>query len=504
MEKAALIEIGPSSLKLITISLIGGGYHKKVNTIKEIIRYDEDIFEQQSIGLPKFTETIKYLKLFKEICEADNIVKIYCYASSVFSSLRNSKSFFEDLTNNTGFTFYVLSEEEELKFAYNAILNSVEPNKALLFYVNPHNTLLINFAKRNILSSNCFPVGANFLSYQFKDSSKSAQEIVDNITQIAKDQLKTVTLDYNPEEIGFIGAGEFFVVLSKLVRKITRYPLDQDNNMVITKPIFDKAINLLIEQGFDRTKKMSAISDERLDNLISGFAIIKAFFEEFNVEKIYISIKEISDAIISAKIIKETASETNSADVLENSLETIRYYFNIEDSNADWVYNLTINLFKQMSIIHKLTRKHVKALKIASFLYDCGKRIELENHSKFSKDIILNQRILGANHKDIIIAAFACQCQNQENFQLSEWIKYKDIVNEEDLIAVRKIGMLIKLAESLDCNKQRKVYEVNCDLLGDIVIIKIRTNGNAIYEMQEANKLVGQFKKIFKKNFQII
>ena len=67
MEKAALIEIGPSSLKLITISLIGGGYHKKVNTIKEIIRYDEDIFEQQSIGLPKFTETIKYLKLFKEI-----------------------------------------------------------------------------------------------------------------------------------------------------------------------------------------------------------------------------------------------------------------------------------------------------------------------------------------------------------------------------------------------------------------------------------------------------
>ena len=157
-----------------------------------------------------------------------------------------------------------------------------------------------------------------------------------------------------------------------------------------------------------------------------------------------------------------------------------------------------------MSIIHKLTRKHVKALKIASFLYDCGKRVELENHSKFSKDMIINQRILGANHKDIVMAAFACQCQNQENFQLSEWIKYKDIVDEEDLGAVRKIGMLIRLAQSLDANKQRKVYEVNCDLLGDIVIIKIRVNGDASYELQEANRLTPMFKKIFNKTFQII
>ena len=504
MEKAGLIELSPTSLKFTTIALIGGGFHKKIETIKENIRYDEDIYENQTISIQKLTETVKHLNMFKGMCENNNIIKIYCFASSLFANLKNAKIFFDDLSANTGFSFVILSEEEELKFTYNTILNSVDPNKALLLYINPHNSLVINFAKRNIMSSNAFPIGANFLSYQFRNDKRSTAEIVESMTQIVRYELKALPIEYNPEEIGFIGAGETFVALSKLVRKITRYPLDQGNNMVITKETFDKAFKLLIDQGFDKTKKMSAITDERLDNLIAGFAIVKAYFEEFNINEIYVSIKEIADAIISAKIIKETASETNSADVLETSLETIRYYFNVEDSNSDWIYNLTINLFKQMSIIHKLTRKHVKALKIASFLYDCGKRVELENHSKFSKDMIINQRILGANHKDIVMAAFACQCQNQENFQLSEWIKYKDIVDEEDLGAVRKIGMLIRLAQSLDANKQRKVYEVNCDLLGDIVIIKIRVNGDASYELQEANRLTPMFKKIFNKTFQII
>jgi exopolyphosphatase/guanosine-5'-triphosphate,3'-diphosphate pyrophosphatase len=504
LEKAVLIEMCPASVKMTTISLIGGAYFKKSNKISETIRFDEDIYENQSISIAKLNECIKHLNMFKELCEFNTIIRIYCVASPIFLNVKNARGLFEEISNSTGFNFNILNDEDEVKYVYNAILNSVEPNKAVILYINPNNTLIVNFAKRNILSTHILDFGANSLAFKFKDRTDT-ENIIKEMKQEVKEKLKQINLEINLEEIGFIGAGQYFLALSRLVRKITRYPLDQDNNFCVTKQNFDKAFNILKENGFDRTKRLATnISNERLDNIMSGFIIMEAFFETYSNENFYITTKKISDAIIASKILKETTVESNTADVLETSLENIRYYYNIEDSNSEWVYNFTKNLFKQTGIIHKLTRKHFKALRIAAAMYDCGKRVDFENHSKYSKDIILNSKIYGASHKDIVTAAFACQFQNLENFQLAEWIKFKNIIDEDDLTAARKIGVLIKLSESLDCNKQQKISDVNCDILGEIVIIKVKTNADASYEMIEAEKVSPAFKKVFNKDFQII
>lgn len=502
MEKAALIEMCPSSLKMTTIALIGGAFYKKTNEINEIIRFDEDIYENQSISISKLNDCVKLLNMFRNLCEFNNINRIYCVASPIFLNVKNVRGLFEEISNSTSFNFNFLTEDEEVRNVYNAVLNSVEPNKATILYINPNNTLIVNFSKRNIISTHILNFGANTLAFKFKDVGNTNQ-IVSEMVEYVKEQLKTEKLTI-PEGIGFIGAGPYIVSLSKLVRKMTRYPLDQDNNFILEKPDFEKAFDLLKEYGFDRTKRLTNISNERLDNIIGGCAIMQAFFQTFNNDNFYISTKTISDALISLKIIRETTTDSNSSDVLEVSLENIRFYYGSEESNVEWVYNMTLNLFKQTSIIHKLTRKHYKAIRIAAYMYDCGKRIDYENHPKYSKDIILNSKIYGVSHRDIVVAAFACQCQNLDNFQLSEWIKFKNIVNEEDLMVARRIGVLIKLAESLDCNKMQKISDINCDMLGDIVIIKVKSKKDASYEMAEAEKLSSSFKKAFNKNFKII
>ena len=83
-------------------------------------------------------------------------------------------------------------------------------------------------------------------------------------------------------------------------------------------------------------------------------------------------------------------------------------------------------------------------------------------------------------------------------------IETTEIVDEEDLSAARKIGSLIALATALDAGKQNRIKDINCDLLGDIVIIKARTENDASYEMAEANKYNSTFKKIFNKTYQIM
>ena len=104
----------------------------------------------------------------------------------------------------------------------------------------------------------------------------------------------------------------------------------------------------------------------------------------------------------------------------------------------------------------------------------------------------------------MLLAGFACKCQNLDDLSLSEWVKYKDILTEDDLDAVRKLGVIINLASKLDSSKSGNVYDISCDILGDSIIMKTIVKNDASFDIRQAMKLAPVFKKILKKNLQII
>jgi exopolyphosphatase/guanosine-5'-triphosphate,3'-diphosphate pyrophosphatase len=85
-----------------------------------------------------------------------------------------------------------------------------------------------------------------------------------------------------------------------------------------------------------------------------------------------------------------------------------------------------------------------------------------------------------------------------------EWQKYKDLVTEEDLDAVKKLGVLLRIAESLDRTQCGVVTGLNCDVLGDSVIMKTMVNGDAAVEIRDAEAANPEFKKAFRKNLEIL
>jgi exopolyphosphatase/guanosine-5'-triphosphate,3'-diphosphate pyrophosphatase len=126
------------------------------------------------------------------------------------------------------------------------------------------------------------------------------------------------------------------------------------------------------------------------------------------------------------------------------------------------------------------------------------------SHAKHSCYTILNSAIYGATHREIILAAFVAGCHNHEDVPMIEWQKYKDIVTEEDLDAVKKLGVLLRIAESLDRSMSGVVQEVTCDVLGDSVIMKTIQVGEAVLEISDATSASGEFKKAFRKNLEIL
>jgi exopolyphosphatase/guanosine-5'-triphosphate,3'-diphosphate pyrophosphatase len=176
----------------------------------------------------------------------------------------------------------------------------------------------------------------------------------------------------------------------------------------------------------------------------------------------------------------------------------------VDIKHSEQVFNLAMLLFKQLRVLHKLPRIYVKVLRIASVLHDSGKKINSADHAKYSYYSILGADVFGAGHKEIVMAAFVASLHAGADLNLAEWIKYKDLLTEEDLDAVKKLGVMLSLAEKLDRLKNSVIVDVNCDILGDSVIMKTVSTGDADYQICKALECCKDFEKYFNKKLEIL
>ena len=111
---------------------------------------------------------------------------------------------------------------------------------------------------------------------------------------------------------------------------------------------------------------------------------------------------------------------------------------------------------------------------------------------------------MGVGHKEIVLSAFVCATQDIDEFNASEWVRYKDIVGDEEIDSIKKLGIIIKMARALCATGIKNIKDITCDILGDTVILKTEVEHNAELEINQAMACANDFKKVYKKNLQIL
>lgn len=496
MDKIAIIELNELGLKLSILEVCDGGYYNVLDKISENIKLGSSVQNENIIPSAKINETITILKLFRKICVTYNVSKIYAFAKSFIKDAKNQISFFDEIYNNTSVSFTILNVEDEVKAIYSGVINFVDVPKGIIIDVEANKTHIIQYNRRTMVNVKTFPYGAVSLADQKIDYS--------GIINMVKKDIKNVEFLHNlEEEVMFVGTGSTMLSIGKLAKKVSHYPLDIDNNYVVQNEVFDAVFDKVKDLELDKTKKLKGISEDRADSLVSGMAIVKGISDAVKIEQFSISSGSFEQGLIHAFVLPE-ANDKPLCDMLTQSLDTIRLFYDGANSNTKNVYNLAIILFKQLKVIHKLPRVYIKALRIASSMYDCGKRINYDNYSNYSLDVIINSNLKGVSHKDLLLAGFACKYQNLDNIDLAEWVKYKDILTEEDLDAVRKLGVIVRLAAALDRSKSGNITDVSCDILGDSIIMKTIVKEDATFDIRQGMKVANDFKRVLKKSLQII
>lgn len=504
MEKIGIIDLGSNSARLVIVNLFSEGYFVVEDELKENVRLGQDMERDGFLKPQRVAETIKTLKMFRKLCDASGVSRIIAVATAAVRRAKNQRSFLDEIQASCGIKIRVLSAEEEAVFVYRGVINTMDMPKGLILEIGGGATKIVYYNRRNIINYATLPFGAVTLTGLFSGDGLKPEEQAAKIEEFFSEQLKKVEWigDVDPE-VQMIGVGGSFRNLFKISKMVHKYPLDIVHGYTMTSGEFDKVYDMIKVLDIDKKKKIKGLSSERADILPAALAIIKSFVSFFGFEKFMFSGSGLREGIMFNQALPLT-EEKPISDVLNYSLTTLVKYYGCDVKHVEHVVNLSIQLFKQLRVLHKFPRQFLKVLKVAATLHDCGQRIKFYNHQRHSCYIILNAALYGVSHRDIVLAAFTACCHKKEDINLYEWSRYKDILQEDDIEIVKRLGIMLRIAESLDRAMSGTVKSINCDILGDSVIMKTEVDGDASLEIREAMRASGEFKRAFHKNLEIL
>ena len=504
MEKIGIIDLGSNSARLVIVNLFADGYFMVADELKESVRLGQDMERDGFLKPQRVAETIKTLKMFRRLCDASGVTRIIAVATAAVRRAKNQRSFLDEIQASCGIKIRVLTADEEALYVYRGVINTMDVPKGIVLEIGGGATKIVYYNRRNILNHVTLPFGAVTLTGLFSEDGLKPEEIARKIEEFFTEQLRQVEWinDVDPD-VQMIGVGGSFRNLFKITKMVKKYPLDNVHNYKMQAEDFTPVYDMIKVLDLDKKKKIKGLSAQRADILPAALAEINAFIKYMHFDSFTLSGAGLREGIMINQALPMTVEKPIN-DVLGYSLMTLVKYYGCDEKHVEHVVNLSIQLFKQLRVLHKFPRQCLKILMVAAMLNDCGMRIKYYNHQRHSWYMILNSTLYGVSHRDVVLAAFTACCHKKEDVNAYDWARYRDLVGEEDLEIVKKLGVILRIAESMDRAHAGTIKSINCDILGDSVIMKTEVEGDASLEIRDAMTASGEFRKFFHKNLEIL
>jgi len=504
LEKIAIIDLGSNTARLLLVAVKDNGHFQIIDQLKEAPRIGEGMEKDGFLKPARIQETIKTLKMFKKLCDTNGVDRIIAVATAAVRKALNQRSFLDEVAATCGIKLRVLSAEEEAVYVYRGVINTMDVSKGIILEIGGGSTKIIYYNRRNLLNYATLPFGSITLTEMFAQENLSSIEQAKKIEQFFTDQLDKIewlkTID---PETQMIGVGGSFRNLCRMTKIMKKYPLKTIHNYVVQGDDFNHVYDLLKSLDLDRKKKIKGLSSGRADILPAAFAVMSAFKKYLDRGDFIISGSGLRTGILFNYATPSTIEKPVS-DVLSYSLNVIADFSGLNIKHTEHVSFIAIQLFKQLRVLHKFPRQYLKILKVASFLYETGKSVNFYNFEKHSGYIILNSQIYGVTHRELVLASFVASNNAIEDINQFDWARYRDLVTDEDIDVIKKMGVILRIAYCLDRSLSFSVKGINCDILGDSVIMKTEIEGDASLEITSASEIGDDFRKIYKKNLEIL
>ncbi|ABO49713.1 Ppx/GppA phosphatase [Desulforamulus reducens MI-1] len=495
-----IIDLGSNSIRLILMKIGNNDSYKLLDEIKETARIGENMGPERVIKKPARDRAIQTIRLFQKFCRANQVDSIYGVATAAIRNAVNGNEALETIMRETGVSFRILSDSEETRYVYLGVVNSLEFNDVLIVDIGGGSTELILCRDRKIIHWTSLPIGTVNLTETYLSTPIPDPEQIIKLERLLKEQFATVPWLESTRGIEIIGVGGTFRNLGRIDRKRTRYSLNLLHNYRIHSERVKEIYKQLQSISVEERKGIPGLSKERADIIVGGLAIISKLIEHIGGPGVRISGLGLREGVFYDYLFKDWP-EPIVNNVTEHSVQNFMDLYQVRRYHAEHVAKLSLSLFDQLKPLHGYGLWERKILRIAALLHDVGNTVSYYNHHKHTMYVLLNSRLNGLSHRELVLVSLIAASHGKVDlkFKLQQ---HSDVLFPQDGILVRRLGVLVRMAENLDRTEAGVIEDVICTIKEKEVQIDCVTAENADLEIRELYKKVTNFNKVFGRKFK--
>lgn len=499
MDRVGIIDIGPSSLRLMLTEVDKNGYFKIIDELKTSIRLSHDLVKEYGICNDNFNTILSTLRAYKSLCTVSGANKIFAVATESLREAKNKDILLSLINQELNIDIRVLSCDEEIYYNFLGVRRSMYIENSLLVEVAGTDTHLAWVKGNNIVKSITLPIGSVNLSYKFDLQDRILPHSLTSAFEYLYDLLENIYWLKETKFESIIGIASTIRNVGKIDRVKKRYPFDITHNYELIDIDVQEIFNLLKCKDYNQRQKLEGLDPELADIIVGGTAIFKKIANIVQCSKIVISGRGLREGLM-YEYLNEKYSLPN--DILDYSINGVLDTLNADKSHAKNVFDITYCLYNALKPLHHLGDEFYNIIKTSSMLHDCGISINYYGHHKHSFYIILNSYINGLTHKELLMSA-AIAASHRFNSYQTPISPFSGIINQLDLKTIKYIGVLVKIAEGLDRSLVGAVKKLTVSLDKETVTINVYSDIDVDFEIRQALRASENFKEVYGKELII-
>jgi exopolyphosphatase/guanosine-5'-triphosphate,3'-diphosphate pyrophosphatase len=500
MKNIGIIDIGSNSIRLMLVQININNSFSVIDEIKETIRLGKDMSPDGKLHTYRIEKAMETLSFFKHLCKAQDVKEIFAVATEAVRKASNKSAFLNKIKTELNLTVRVLSGNEEAYYSYFGTINSIDIDNALLVDIGGSSTELILVENRKVKASISLPLGGINLTEKFSLTRAMDTETEKELKTFLQSFYKNIPWLLDIKDIPLVGIGGTIRNIAKINRKSNSYPLDNIHNYRISTSDVVDIYKTVSKKDASQRKKIKGLSKDRADIFLGPITSVVTLLEFCSINELLISGNGLREGLLYEYILGEKSAPVE--DVLNFSLNNLLLNYEINEAHTYQVWKLSEMLYNNLKLVEYFPHECYKILKTASLLHDCGVRISYYDHHEHSFYMILNSKINGLSHKEQLMSAYVAALHRKNDFKIN-LEKYSSILTEIEVITIQKLGVLLRLSESLDRAMDGNVEQINFSAEEDAVVLDIKAKNNPILEIASALEAVPAFEKLYGKKLII-
>jgi exopolyphosphatase/guanosine-5'-triphosphate,3'-diphosphate pyrophosphatase len=450
------VDVGTNAVRLLVVRINPNLSYIVISQEKEVVRLGEQEFKDNILKTEAMDRTVLVCRKFAELARTYGATNIIAVATSAIREAQNKAEFLERLLKETGLQVHIISGNEEARLICLGVASGVDigEEKGIFIDLGGGSTEIAIGDQHKCFYVHSLKLGAIRLTDQFVGEGWTGpirNSVYKEMKSYICTNIEVVTA--RVKECGARrawGTSGTVINLAEIACKMFKKP-DNGNNLKLTRKNLKKLTPILCSLSLEERKKLPGMNPDRADIIVAGAAIIETIMEEFGIEEITISHRDLKDGLLVDYLSNFMGfRELQKTPIRNQSVLHLGRSCNFDEKHAETVASLALQLFdsaKQIGL-HDLNGEKRELLRHASLLHDIGDFLSFTNHHLHSHYIINNAELLGFDPNDRAIMANIARF-HRKKLPTTKALKGTGL-DDKSNIAIAILSTFLRLAEKLD------------------------------------------------------